>query len=242
MATSNARTRGRPRCAPLPTAAPGAAGTPAATGFATLLEVPTPPLAPTSAVAAELRLLGEACLETLLRRWAGIAPAPAALVLGEDLVAPGFPKAAAAASPSLADLSAPRSAALRASTRAAARSAAAFGVRFLESTAPLPPPAAAPPPRGGGAEVRCLPATADEERLSPLLLMAQGPQPPAAAALGFVAAPAAPPLVEAAAAFFRLPFPAKPPLIQPLRRLNESFTWYLPLRGGEAAAAIERRS
>ena len=246
MATSSPRVGGRPLCSAASSADAAvdadAVGVAAAAGLVALLEVPPPLLTPASAVAAGLRLLGEAFLETLLRRWAGLVAAPAALLLGEDLVAPGFPEAAA--SPSLAAFIASRSAALRASTRAAARSTAAFGVRFLESTVPLPPAPPAPP-RGGGAEARWCPGAADEGRLSPLLLTARGPPPPpaVAAALGFVEAAAG------AAVFLRPLVPVKPPLIQPLSRLNESFTWYLPLRGEEARgeeapppAAIERRS
>lgn len=73
------------------------------------------------------------------------------------------------------------------------------------------------------------PATADEERLSPLLwfkarlLLAVVDAPH-----GFTGTPGEPLTVAVTGLwlpFFRAPlFPVKPPLIQPLSRLNESFT------------------
>lgn len=237
VATSRARARARPRCAPSLASDAYAAEAPVPAGFGVLFAEPAAAELTAAAGATEPRLLGEACLETpLLGSWPPLAPPPAAAVfLGDTFVAaPVLPEAARSAS--LADFIASRSAALRASTRAAARSTAAFGVRFLESTTPFPVPAPAPAAeaavlRGGAAEVR-RPATADEERRSAFLLPPARVLPPSAAPLGF-----ADEVDAAAAAFFRPPFPAKPPLIQPFSRLKESFTWYLPLRGDEAAAA-----
>ena len=120
-----------------------------------------------------------------------------------------------AAPASFAALTASRSAVFLASTRAAARSTAALGVRFFESTRPL----AAPPP---GVEPGPAAAEALRSHLSPppTFLFGDNDDDPLLFAW-----------------FLRLVPPAKPPLIQPLRRLNESFTWYLPLRGDDAADA-----
>lgn len=237
VATSSPRTCDLPLRVPLPPIAAvlvDAEGPEApATGFTTLFVVPTP---------AALETL------TLLRRWAGVAVATVVLEEEDLTVPPPLPEAAAAASAALANLSASRSAALLASTRAAARSTAGFGEWFLESADPLPPP---PPPLGVVLEA-LFPAMADEERLSPLLLFTARLLVVAVdAPHGFVGAPAVPfagAVTGLWLPLFRAPlFTAKPPLIQPLSRLNESFTWYLPLRGEEAVLsprpeAIRRRS